>query len=102
MLSTSTVVPPQQETTSPGRIAAPPIMFSARQSRPVTRSRTPIADRAVMVASTAAAPAISVFIAAMDVAGFNDRPPESKVIPLPTSATCRPREQPGSAAGTPS
>ncbi len=42
-----------------------------------------------MVARTAAAPDMSVFMVVMDVAGFNDRPPESKVIPLPTSTTCR-------------
>ena len=37
-------------------------------------------------AITAAAPDISDFIASMPLAGFNARPPVSKVMPLPTKA----------------
>ncbi len=39
--------------------------------------------------STAALPAMSVFMSTMFSAVFSDRPPESKVIALPTSATGR-------------
>ena len=40
-----------------------------------------------MVASTAAAPDMSVFIVSIPSAVLIDRPPESKVMPLPTRAT---------------
>ena len=40
-----------------------------------------------MVATTAAAPAMSDFISHMPCAGLIDTPPVSKVMPLPTSAT---------------
>ena len=36
---------------------------------------------------TAAAPDMSVFIVSMPSAVLSDRPPESKVMPLPTRAT---------------
>ena len=41
---------------------------------------------AIVAAQTAAAPDISHFIASIPAAGFNARPPVSKVIPLPTNA----------------
>ena len=40
-----------------------------------------------MVPITAAPPAMSSFMVSMDFAGLSDKPPESKVIPLPISAT---------------
>ena len=40
-----------------------------------------------IVASTAAAPDMSVFIVSMPCAGLMDKPPESKITPLPTSAS---------------
>ena len=42
---------------------------------------------ATVAASTAAAPLMSHFIVSMDFGGLSERPPESKVIPLPTNAT---------------
>src|ERR1700677_5040165 len=42
---------------------------------------------ATVAASTAAAPLMSHFIVSIDFGGLSDRPPESKVIPLPTNAT---------------
>ena len=41
---------------------------------------------AMVAAHTAAAPLISDFIASIPLAGLSARPPESKVIPLPTYA----------------
>ena len=40
-----------------------------------------------MAAITAAAPAMSVFMSSMPCAVLSERPPESKVIAFPTSAT---------------
>ena len=40
-----------------------------------------------MAAITAAAPAMSVFMSSIPCAVLSDRPPESKVMALPTSAT---------------
>ncbi len=37
--------------------------------------------------STEAAPLMSDFIQSIEPAGLRDRPPESKVMPLPTKAT---------------
>ena len=45
-------------------------------------------EAATTVCITAAAPAMSSFIVSMPAAGLIDRPPESKVIPLPTRARC--------------
>ncbi len=75
--------------TSPTRTAEPDGMFSAAATRPVTRVRTPSADSADMAAITAAPPAMSVFISCMPSLGLSDSPPLSKVMPLPTSTTCR-------------
>ena len=73
--------------TSEGRWAVPDGMFSARASHPLTRTGRPSRAAATTVASTAAAPAMSLFISSMPAAVLMDRPPESKVMPLPTSAT---------------
>ena len=43
---------------------------------------------------TATAPDLSNFIAAMPVASLSEMPPESNVIPFPTTATVRPRRVP--------
>src|SRR5262249_60771717 len=40
-----------------------------------------------MAPSTAAAPPMSDFIVSIALAGLSDRPPESKVIPLPASTS---------------
>ena len=62
-------------------------MFSVIGVQTVMAVRPPRAAMASTAASTAAAPPMSVFIVSMPVAVFNDSPPESKVIPLPTSAS---------------
>ena len=62
-------------------------MFS---TRPIAATRWTGSFRAAIVAaaaSTAAPPAMSHFIVSMPSLGLSDRPPESKVTPLPTSAT---------------
>ena len=62
-------------------------MFSVVGAKPTTRTPTPSARHAPRVAMTAAAPLMSVFIVTMPSAVLSDSPPESKVMPLPTSAT---------------
>ena len=62
-------------------------MFSARQSQPVTATGSSRRAAAMTVCSTAAAPAMSDFMASMPSAGLIEMPPESNVMPLPTSAT---------------
>ena len=72
---------------SPGRWALASGMFSAQQRTPTTFTSGRRRPRARMVRSTAAAPAMSPFISHMNSGFFRLMPPESKVIPLPTSAT---------------
>src|SRR5664280_2724667 len=62
-------------------------MFSAAGTSAVTRSGRSSAGNTLIAPSTAAPPLMSVFIAIMPSAVFSDRPPESKVMPLPTSTT---------------
>jgi hypothetical protein len=50
---------------------------------------------ASVASSTAAAPDMSYFMPVIARAGFSERPPESKVMPLPTS----PRTTPDRARG---
>ena len=87
VLVTSTVVPSYMVRMSLGLWAPPPVRFSARASQAVTRTGRPRRAAAVTAARTVAAPAMSDFISGMEAAGFRLRPPESKVMPLPTSAT---------------
>ena len=87
VLSTSTVVPPRIVSTSEGRCAVPEGMFSATASQPVTATGSPRRAAASTVCSTAAAPAMSDFMPTMPSAVLIDSPPESNVMPLPTSAT---------------
>ena len=55
----------------------------------MTAVRQPIAGSAVMAASTAPAPDMSFFMVAwVPSAGFRLMPPESYMIPLPTSVRC--------------
>ena len=61
-------------------------MLSVIGVNATTFTATSSAGSAHMVATTAAAPAMSHFISIIDSAGLSDRPPESKVMPLPTSA----------------
>ena len=89
VLSTSTVLPPLMRRTSPGRVADPDGMFSARHSSPVTATGSSSWAAARTTASTVAAPPMSTFIHSMAFGGLSDRPPESNVMPLPTMATWR-------------
>ncbi len=76
--------------------------FPTACSRCRPRARAPrwgasLRRRAVAAASTAAAPAMSVFMSSMPSLVLSDRPPESKVTPLPTRTTrrSRARRRPG-------
>jgi hypothetical protein len=62
-------------------------MFSASANRPVTLTVTPSSPSADIAPNTAAAPLMSDFMVFIDVDGFSDSPPESKVMPLPTRTT---------------
>ena len=62
-------------------------MLSVIGVMPTTRTPTPSAGSAHIAEITAAAPPMSHFMSIIDAAGFRDRPPESKVMPLPTRAT---------------
>ena len=53
----------------------------------MTATGSPSSAAASTAAATAAAPAMSLFIVTMPEDGLMFRPPESKVMPLPTSAT---------------
>ncbi len=87
VLRTSIVLPLRISRTSPGLTARPPGMFSVVGAMPTTRTRTLRARQAPSVAITSAAPLMSVFIVIMPSKLLSVRPPESNVIPLPTSAT---------------
>ena len=67
-------------------MARPPGMFSVVGMMPTTFTRGARAGSTDMVASTAAAPDMSVFMVSMPSAVLSERPPESKVMPLPTRA----------------
>ena len=72
---------------SPGFVALPPGMFSVAGTRPTTLIfgfSLPSADIAAM---TPAPPDMSYFISSMRSAGLIEMPPESNVMPLPTSAS---------------
>ena len=89
VLCTSTVLPPWMCSTSPSFVAEPEGMLSVHIKKPVTVLRQPTAPRADIVASTAAAPDMSIFIAAcIGSLGLRLIPPESYMIPLPTRARC--------------
>ena len=63
-------------------------MFSAAGTQPVTFTPSPSDAIARMAPITAAAPDMSAFISSMLAAGLMEMPPVSKVMPLPTRATC--------------
>ena len=96
VLRTSTVLPLRILRTSPGLMARPPGMFSVVGTNPMTLVGTPAARSTDIAPMTAAAPDMSVFIVSMPSAGLSDRPPESKVMPLPTRATVPRGLPPGS------
>lgn len=72
---------------SPGRKAPPPGIFSAMASTPTTLALAFLPAMARMAPSTAAAPPMSPFISSICSAGLIERPPLSKVSPLPTSTS---------------
>ena len=83
----STAVPSYMVMMSPGRWAPPPGMFSASASQASTRTASFWRAAARTTPRTVAAPAMSDFISGMEAGCLRDRPPESKVMPLPTRAT---------------
>ena len=85
VLSTSTCFPFIIVIISPGRIAPPPGIFSAEATTPKTFIGRFNFLIAIIAPITAAAPAISPFIAPIFNGGFKEIPPVSKVIPFPQS-----------------
>ena len=73
-------------------------MLSVSGVNPTTRTGTSSPGSAHIAATTAAAPAMSHFMSIIESAGLIDRPPESNVMPLPTSAIV----STASASGAPS
>ena len=71
-----------------GADRVPDGMFSAMHSQAVTRTGRLRRAAASVTARTVAAPVMSYFMPTMPVGGFSERPPVSKVMPLPTSARC--------------
>ncbi|MNI62646.1 hypothetical protein D3C73_1179760 [compost metagenome] len=61
-------------------------MFSARAATATTSTGAPALARARTAPTTLAAPDMSIFILPMPEPDFSDRPPESKVMPLPSRA----------------
>jgi hypothetical protein len=88
VLSTSTVLPPYMVRTSDGLWALPLGMFSARAPYAVTATFGASFAIATTAVRTAAAPLMSHFIVTIASFGLSDKPPESKVMPLPTKAMC--------------
>ena len=62
-------------------------MFSVIGAIATTRTPTPRARHAPTVAITSAAPLMSIFIPIMPSGVFSESPPESNVMPFPTSTT---------------
>ncbi len=87
VLSTSIVVPFLAVSTSPGRIARFPGRFSVSGAIAVTFAAAPSRAATLRAPRTIAAPVMSVFIVAIPSAVFRLSPPESNVMPLPTSTT---------------
>jgi len=71
---------------SPGFSAPPPDIFSVAGTRPTILTGSFKSAAALIAASTAAPPAMSVFISSIFSAGLMEIPPLSNVRPLPTSA----------------
>jgi len=79
------VWPDIEVTTSPGRLALPPSMFSTAGTIPTMLSGN--AKRATVLKRpiTLPPPLMSYFISSMSAPGLSEMPPVSKVRPLPTS-----------------
>ena len=84
----STVLPLRIFSTSPSFIALPEGMLSVQHRKPTTLTFGLSTGSSDIVASTTAAPVMSIFISTcMPSEGFSEMPPESYMTPLPTSAT---------------
>ena len=81
------MVPPYCVRTSPGRWAVAEGMFSAIGTVAMTSMGNCWPAASTMVATTAAAPAISEVMWCICAAGLIEMPPVSKVMPLPMRAT---------------
>ncbi len=75
--------------TSPGRVALPGDHVLGHGHEGADLDRQTSRAIASVACTTAAAPAMSDFISLIEAAGLMVRPPESKVMPLPTSARWR-------------
>ena len=87
-----------EDVADPGGVAARACCRSSGGRRPPSR-RGASSGTADIAAMTAAAPPMSLFIVTMPSVVLMERPPESKVMPLPTSAT-DPRAPSGSYASS--
>ena len=87
VLSISIVLPDIVLTISPGFCAFPPGMFSVAGTTAITFIRGCNSAIANILDITAPPPAMSPFISPILVAGLIEIPPESNVIPFPTSAS---------------
>ncbi|TWG94139.1 hypothetical protein L615_005800000090 [Nocardioides sp. J9] len=65
----------------------PEIAFSAAATRPTTRTGQSTSASAAIVARTTAPPVMSRFMEPIAAPGLIERPPLSKVMPLPTRTT---------------
>ena len=79
------VWPDIEVTTSPGRQALPPGMFSTAGTMPMTLSGKARRARVLKTPSTLPPPLMSYFISSRSAPGLSEMPPVSKVRPLPTS-----------------
>ena len=87
MLSTSTVLPLRMVSTSPSFTALPDGMLSVHIRNAVTAVLHLSARSDDIMASTAAAPDMSIFMIWWNASPpFSEMPPESYMTPLPTSA----------------
>ena len=87
VLRISTVCPDIVRTMSPGLVAVPLGRFSQVGTTPTRLIGSFSSATACNTPSTVAAPHMSYFISSIAPAGLMEMPPESKVIPLPTSTT---------------
>ncbi len=79
---------------SPGFTAAPEGMFSQAATTPTTLTFSFNSASARIVPMTLAAPHMSNFISSIAAPGLMEMPPESNVMPLPTSTTGAPLAEP--------
>ena len=86
VLLISTVLPDIDLSTSPSLYDLPDGMFSVQAAMACTSYGTPMSASTPMALMTAAAPDMSIFMSSIAFDGLSDRPPESKVTPLPMSA----------------